>query len=787
MMTYIDHTDWRSSQFTSNGDSESLFSTATHPAVPPGSFLPNMRLGFCPGCWNQYNPSFLDPCNGLCPTCANTRSVTTAPPAVENESNYDSFMMSHMIHVVNDVLREDCNNGGAVDKHRPTICSGCGASSKSLSYCARRGSCYCSSCMSLGQYFDAHSSESLYRTQNGFSTPSPPIPSPKQLDMDDPSPTDVCEQHPCEKLVHLCKTCGILVCSKCVTSTHKQHTHTAVSDEYREVVHNVDSLLHKTAIEMTALDRYADATERMREKVIKLRKDAVARVQQIFQAHKEAVLQKENEVIAQIMSIGDLRLDALSKEKRSAESDLEKIKQLASRMKDANNYNHSAKASLVLSHHQLSNELNKEDKKDVAEVPVEDASFMIQSNSSLAHSALDTLCTITTAPYPPLCTAVGDGLFHPRMNRLCTIVVYTKDRGGEPCHDGGKHLTVQIKARSDSSHNLPADILDNQDGSCSITFRPRLKGEHQMVIAVRGHHIQGSPFTLSVCGGREYNRFGMVSSVFGSEGKENGQFCRPWGICCDQHGNIIVGDRSNHRIQVFDSNGAFKHAFGTEGVRPGQFNRPAGVAVNREGNIVIADKDNHRIQIFKLDGTFVSAFGSKGGNDGQMIYPYDVAVNHIDGRIAVTDTGNHRILIFNHEGQLLGKFGYKGYLCGHFDSPRGISFNDEGHIIISDFNVHHVLVIHPEGTTARILGSHGSGNGQFLRPQGIAVDHMGNFVVADTRNNRIVIMYPNGQFIAKFGGSGTSPGQFDRPTSVCVLPDGRIAVVDFGNSRIQIF
>ncbi len=489
------------------------------------------------------------------------------------------------------------------------------------------------------------------------------------------------------------------------------------------------------------------------------------------------------QVVSQINSIAELRLNNLSKDISTVKEHLSLLKSLSKNAASVHELRHPA--GILNAHFKLLDSLQKY--RSINRNPSEDDSFIIKPNPSAAEEALKSLCVFTTAPHPPLCTAVGEGLHHPRLHRLCTVTLCTKDRQRENCLEGGERLFVQLKPSVTGSGTLAVDVRDNNDGSYSINFKPLLKGEHQMVIAIRGQHIQGSPFTLCVDGGREYGRFGIVTQIFGSEGSQNGQFCRPWGICCDHRGNLIVGDRSNHRVQVFDTNGVYKYSFGSEGSSPGQFNRPAGVAITREGNVVVADKDNHRIQVLQQDGTFLFMFGSKGGNNGQMIYPYDVTVNQLDGRIAVTDTGNHRLLIFSYDGILLGKFGYKGYLCGHFDSPRGIAFNDDGHVIVSDFNVHHILVIHPDGTTARILGSQGSGHGQFLRPQGIAVDHMGYYIVADTRNNRIVVMHPNGQFIAKFGGPGSGPGQFDRPTSITVMPDGRIAVVDFGNSRVQIF
>ena len=660
-----------------------------------------------------------------------------------------------------------------------------------VAFCIECQDFLCEACISIHQQdplskdhrivdSPSNSTSSSRRT----SPPNTAARSPVDLEGFEDSQLASCGMHSDEKLSFFCNSCVEVVCQSCVVEHHSRHSCSPLKEAYGHVRPNVEAVLGKSQVEIDMLNLSLKASEKMTESIAAKKNEAIAEVQKVFQAHQEALAAQEKEVIAQINRIAELRLESLSTEREDVHETLSFLNLLNSAAENA--IREENRGEMLASHVKLTDKLQNSQAFGFTRNPTEDDSFLLKSNVTEARKSLGSLCKLTTAPYPPLCTAMGEGLYHPRVNRLCTIILCTKDRLGEQCIHGGERLFVQIKAASGGG-GLPLDVRDNQDGSYSINFRPHVKGEHQLVVAIRGQHISGSPFTLLVDGGREYGRFGMVSQCWGSEGSGNGQFCRPWGICCDQQGNIVVGDRSNHRIQVFDSNGQLKFKFGTEGSRPGQFNRPAGVAVTREGHIVVADKDNHRIQVLKIDGSFLFMFGSKGGNDGQMIYPYDVAVNHMDGRIAITDTGNHRLLIFSHNGILLGKFGYKGYLCGHFDSPRGIAFNDDGHILVSDFNVHHILVIHPDGTTARILGSQGSGNGQFMRPQGVAVDHMGNFVVSDTRNNRIVVMHPMGHFIAKFGSSGTAPGQFDRPTSVCVLPDGRIAVVDFGNSRIQLF
>ena len=717
----------------------------------------------------------LHPFGGLQPVCSALPQSTTMPPSMPATT---AVIPSYL-------------TGLPALQPKANVCAVC--HSDYVAFCIECQDFLCEACIAIHQQDllckDHRIVDSPTNSCAGSRRTSPPntasARSPVDLEGFDDVQLASCSTHSDEKLSFFCNSCVKVVCTSCVIDQHPHHNCTALKEAYGRFRPNIEAVLGKSQVEVNMLDLSLKASEKMAESVATKKNEAITEVEKVFQAHHEALAQQEKEVVAQVNRIAELRLESLSTEREDIQETLLSLKLLNSAAENA--LCEENRGEMLVSHVKLTEKLQNSRVFGLSRNPTEDDSFMLKSNAAEARKALGSLCKLTTAPYPPLCTAMGEGLYHPRVNRLCTVILCTKDRLGEQCVHGGERLFVQLKAASSGGGLLPLDIRDNQDGSYSINFRPHMKGEHQLVVAIRGQHISGSPFTLLVDGGREYGRFGVVSQCWGSEGSGNGQFCRPWGICCDQQGNIIVGDRSNHRIQVFDSNGQLKFKFGSEGNRPGQFNRPAGVAVTREGHVVVADKDNHRIQVLKIDGTFLFMFGSKGGNDGQMIYPYDVAVNHMDGRIAITDTGNHRLLIFSHNGILLGKFGYKGYLCGHFDSPRGIAFNDDGHIIVSDFNVHHILVIHPDGTTARILGSQGSGNGQFMRPQGVAVDHMGNFVITDTRNNRIVIMHPMGHFIAKFGSSGTAPGQFDRPTSVCVLPDGRIAVVDFGNSRIQLF
>ena len=118
-----------------------------------------------------------------------------------------------------------------------------------------------------------------------------------------------------------------------------------------------------------------------------------------------------------------------------------------------------------------------------------------------------------------------------------------------------------------------------------MSFTPSQAGQHQVSVAFRGRHLRGSPFTLEVVDPpvyrRDYSKVGdQPVSQFGSKGEIDGQFQFPYAVACNSRGDIIVADKNNHRIQVFDRNGKFMFKFGSNGSGSGQFDQPSGITVD---------------------------------------------------------------------------------------------------------------------------------------------------------------------------------------------------------------
>ena len=87
-------------------------------------------------------------------------------------------------------------------------------------------------------------------------------------------------------------------------------------------------------------------------------------------------------------------------------------------------------------------------------------------------------------------------------------------------------------------------------------------------------------------------------------------------------------------------------SWGEPGSGPGQFNLPHGAWINRQGNLLIADRENDRVQVFNQDGTHVTDWPSKLiGPAVICIDDDDVAyvAEHNGGMLSILDANGERL------------------------------------------------------------------------------------------------------------------------------------------------
>ncbi|MEB3285339.1 MAG: 6-bladed beta-propeller [Candidatus Sericytochromatia bacterium] len=97
-----------------------------------------------------------------------------------------------------------------------------------------------------------------------------------------------------------------------------------------------------------------------------------------------------------------------------------------------------------------------------------------------------------------------------------------------------------------------------------------------------------------------------------------GQFRGATDLAIDnRNGDVYVVDSGNNRVQRFDRDGRFVAEFGSAGRGNGQFDRPYGIAIDKEGYIFVADTGNKRIQKFAPG----RIFNNGSGFNNSVYYP----------------------------------------------------------------------------------------------------------------------------------------------------------------------
>ena len=99
---------------------------------------------------------------------------------------------------------------------------------------------------------------------------------------------------------------------------------------------------------------------------------------------------------------------------------------------------------------------------------------------------------------------------------------------------------------------------------------------------------------------------GELLSTFGTPGEPGAPgrpFNRPTWAVRGNHDDIYVSDGyGQNYVHRFSADGELLCSWGGDGTGPGEFDLPHGIRVDRDDRVLVADRTNKRIQIFDVDG-----------------------------------------------------------------------------------------------------------------------------------------------------------------------------------------
>ena len=162
----------------------------------------------------------------------------------------------------------------------------------------------------------------------------------------------------------------------------------------------------------------------------------------------------------------------------------------------------------------------------------------------------------------------------------------------------------------------------------------------------------------------------------------NKPFNHPTDIAQASNGDFYISDGyGNSNVHCFTFDGEYKFSWGKQGSGPGEFSTPHAIWIDPLERILVADRENNRIQLFDLDGHYIESWYD-------FYHPMDIYGDK-NGNIFVSDQ-IPRLSMLSLGGELVGRC--RPVLFG----AHGISGDLNGNLYLAETApVNSVTCLHP--------------------------------------------------------------------------------------------
>ena len=699
-----------------------------------------------------------------CPECR--REVQ-----VPSSGNLNDLPTNFRINSLLDVLAiKECHTAGVK-------CANCDKSSRHSSYCFQCCAFWCDECIIAHNLIKANKEHRVLALKDF-----------EDQDIEDVLKRPVfCQQkhHEKEELKFFCKNCSVAICNLCVATIHDGHAKIVLEEAASERKIQVKSVIetqkknieHKKNV-IADLERQCNHIEArgnaVKRDIHKFAENMIA----VIETKKKEMFNKADKQIKESLGCVRTQQCEVQRQVKLFEIAVEKTKTLLKRCTNAEITQLDKSLNTVLP------EEVSDVGKQAAVYPEGLRQFLLKENKTLLDSlnsdGIGTFQTFVTNTCAHQSTAEGEGISEASVGLESNFLLTTRNAEGEQCYNERDCVTVEMKNQRDHDCATEVRLKDEKDGSYKVRYFLKDTGKCQVSVKVNEEHIRGSPFPVKP----KPRQFRHVLS-FGQKGSSVGMRFGPYGVAVNERDEIAVTEISNHRVQVFSSDGTCLRSFGRKGDKQGELNWPAGIAFDKNKRSIVVDSNNHRVQFFNDQGEYLSQFGGEGNLDHQLKSPLGLSVDR-NGNIIVADKGNKVIKTFSPSGQFLYKLGEGEGEGEGFTSPCHCIQYDK-YLIVSDGGENCIKVFDINGNFLYKFGNKGNRDGEFRSPRFLSVYKAGHLMVCDRDNYTVQVFEMSGKFVTKFGKQGSGPGEFEGPISTAILSDGRIVVTDFFNDSIQIF
>ena len=695
-----------------------------------------------------------------CPTC---RQSTVLPQATGVSGLQSAFHVHHLLEI-KDALEK-------VKEPQKVKCDKCKTPKPATSYCRDCGEFICTMCTTVHGEWDAFAKHEVVAMEQ-FESKVKQLDALKKV-------TLYCYLHQGKELELYCETCEELICLLCTVNKHcrPEHKYDLVSDTFEKHKAEITTSLEPINKLCTAT---SDALEQLDVRSHEFDDQEVAveaSVRRYVKQLHELLETKQAEEIDRLKQVMRVKRKNVAAQKEELETVLTKLDSCLSFVNDS--LRTGSQGEVMKIKKTVTDQIKevKDNFKPDILPPHELANVKFLPSTEVLQACQKIGQVLVQETCPEKCHATGKGLEVANTGERATAVLQVVDYQGEAYSECTETPTCTLVSEI-TSRKKGCTVMKTGDSRYEISYQPASRGRHQLHIKVKGDHIKGSPFPVTVK--LPVKKLGTpIKTINGVKG--------PWGVAINQRGEVLVAEGSGHCVSIFSPAGEKLRSFGSYGSGHGHFSNPHGVAVDDDGNILVVDLSNCRIQKFTSDGKFITAVGKGGNNPLEFSNPFGIAIHPLNKKVYVADNWNYRIQILNPDLTFSSSFGSRGNDNGQFWNPYDVAFDSTGNVYVADYNNHRIQVFTAEGEYLRQFGKQGSDNGELYGPSGIAIDSDNLMYVTELDNHRVSVFTCEGKFLTSFGSLGSGPGQFNLPRGVAVDKKEEVLVADTENNRLQFF
>ena len=615
------------------------------------------------------------------------------------------------------------------------VCEQC-SKGKSVAFCRQCTDFICAECATLHRKLKVFAGHKVVTLEDLKKGGAKDVPQKK-------APPPKCPDHG-ERMKIFCFDCNRLICRDCTLIDHNGHSYNFLNKcatEARKTI--LDSLtpLRKVQANIASADQKLAGTEAQvgsqEEKVCKS-------IQQSFHKLKAVLEQRETELVKKVQTLAQEKKDALTAQRKGLQMAQTEIQSLVEFVEK--NVENTSDQDLMDILSQLLSKVEEGEKRHQ------------QLSLDPATTADITCCPPSPDDIPRDLGEVFRLSFtpqsSPQLDKPSTAVLKIPDHHNPT-------VRAELQSLADPASSMQVDVVGKGAGVYHITYTPRVRGRHDLVVKVNSQGITGSPFRVFVK--IHPTQLGPpVQTITGVN--------QPYGIATNSKQQLVVAEEGG-KITIRARDGKTLQT-----IKCDKFRSPAGVATGPDGAIYVTDEDAHCLLKFDKDGRLLKTV--------QNEFREPCFIKSINNRLYVSDRDKNVVKVLDTDCNVIGTIPTK-----ECPEPFDIAEGDDGLYVVGGGEEGKISVYAcaPNGEFRRHLNIQPS-SVTLSFPRGICFDCSGHLFVTQGWHCEgcVCVFKSSGEHVVTldYASSGVEMGSL---SGIAIDKDGFVYVCDHDSFQNVVF